>query len=69
MLADEMPPADWHWDHVSLDELRDALKASYPDIPSAQIETLVLTLWARVIAKRVGVHFQYITETRDRRGY
>ena len=67
MLADEMPPADWHWDHISLDELRDALRAQYPrqQLDDAELETVVLTLWARIIAKRVGLR----VETGYRRGY
>jgi hypothetical protein len=67
LLADDRPPNEWHWDYVSLNELREALRASYPQVPEDQVDNMVLNLWARIIAKRLGVDVR--PRPSYRRGY
>jgi hypothetical protein len=52
--------------HVTLDELRTAIIEQYPENDPDQISDLVLILWARIMAKRIGLSFD---SAKFRRGY
>jgi len=52
--------------HITLDELRNAIIEQYPETEPDQVSDLVLILWARVMAKRIGLSFDI---AKYRRGY